>query len=313
MIDDEAARMKLSALPNLTAEVARHARLTRLPGLTNHVFKVELESGVFCLRIPGEATEAIIDRRAEEKNARAAATAGITPEIIHFAEDGTMLTRFVDGALATPDHILRSTSALERVASALRELHERTADFASGFRVFKIMESYVAVLEDGGAAFPVGGRDALERAEAVRAALAAHPVALRPCHCDPTGRNLIDTGARVWLVDWEYSAMNEPAWDLATFSIESGLGDQTDRALLSAYFGRPPDPSETARVAVMKVPCELMAALWAMIQSANGNRKYDFRRYAERSFAQAVARMAAPGFARQLGLVGRGWDKSLLR
>jgi thiamine kinase-like enzyme len=306
MIDKETALARLAALPGFAPESIRGARLTRLAGLANQVFKVELESGLFCLRVPGEGTETIIDRRAEEQNARAAAAAGITPEIIHFAEGGTMLTRFVDGALATPAHILQSAGTLERVATVLRSLHERTPDFAGTFRVFEIMERYVALLEDRGVALPGESRATLARAEAVRAALAASPVALRPCHCDPTGRNVIDTGGRVWLVDWEYSAMNEPAWDLAYFSIESGLGGEADNALLAAYFGRPAELPEAARVAVMKAACELLAALWALIQHADGNRRLDFRRYADRSFAQSAARMATPAFTRQLDVLNRG-------
>jgi thiamine kinase-like enzyme len=298
--EEHDARRRLAALPGFDAKTAAAARLTRLAGLTNRVFKVETATESFCLRIPGVGTDSIIDRRVEERNARAAAAAGITPEVLHFAEDGTMLTRFVHGALVTPEHLRDSPEALQRVAMALRSLHCRAPDFAGVFHVFEIMQSYAALLESRGAAMPEGAHAVLGEADAVRGALAARPAPLRPCHCDPTGRNLIDTGERVWLVDWEYAAMNDPMWDLAYFSVESELDDKADAILLTAYLAREPDKAESARMAVTKAVCELLAALWALVQQAEGNRTTDFAIYAGASFARAARRMAAPEFAKDL-------------
>ena len=139
----------------------------------------------------------------------------------------------------------------------------------------------------------------------MREALAADPPAPKPCHCDPTGRNLIDTGERVWLIDWEYSGMNDPAWDLAYCSVLAGLPPEADTALLAAYFGQPPTPSEAARVAVMKAPVELMSALWALVQESAGNRIADFSAYAETTFGLAAKRMRAPDFASEIAALRR--------
>ena len=40
----------------------------------------------------------------------------------------------------------------------------------------------------------------------------------------PVPGNLLDTGERVYVIDWEYSGMNDPVWDLADLSVEAGLG-----------------------------------------------------------------------------------------
>ena len=89
-------------------EAARAARIERLPGLTNRVYRVELAGERFALRVPGEGTAAIIDRRVEEANARAAARAGVAPEVIHFGSDGVMLTRFVEGEPLTPESLKKT-------------------------------------------------------------------------------------------------------------------------------------------------------------------------------------------------------------
>ena len=73
-----------------------------------------------------------------------------------------------------------------------------------------------------------------------RAALDAHPAALAPCHCDPLCENFLDTGERMWIVDWEYSGMNDPLWDLGDLSVEGEFGPEEDEELLAAYFGGAP-------------------------------------------------------------------------
>ena len=55
------------------------------------------------LRIPGEGTEAYIDREVEAVNARAAAAAGVSPEVLYVdPARGLMLTRHVEGRTMTP-------------------------------------------------------------------------------------------------------------------------------------------------------------------------------------------------------------------
>jgi thiamine kinase-like enzyme len=304
--EDNDARRRLFRLPGFTPETARAARLTPLAGLTNRVFLVETGDRSFCLRIPAPGTEAIIDRRAEQVNARLAAAAGVAPEVVYFGEDGVMLTGFVPGDVLTPVRLRRSPGALQRAAAALRALHERTADFAGTYRVFDTMQSYLALLDERGAELSAGDRRLLAEATALRDALAAHPVRLRPCHCDPTGRNLIDTGERVWLIDWEYAAMNDPMWDLAYFSVESDLEEAADRDLLTAYLQRPPSVVEIARLEAVKAVCDLLAGLWALVQQAQGNRVADSTAYAKRLFQRAAARMAEPDFAGKLETLSRG-------
>ncbi len=304
--DDEetaGARHALAAILEFSA-TAGGARISRLPGLTNRVYEVTLPDGHYALRIPGDGTSAIIDRNAEEANARAAARAGIAPEILHFGADGVMLTRFIEGAEPlTLDRIAANPGALERVGVALRRLHDGAPDFVSRLGPFATIDSYARVLHEHGVALTARQRTILAEAESIRSALAARPVPFRPCHCDPTGRNLLDTGSEVWLVDWEYSGMNDPAWDLSYCSFQATLPPEADARLLGGYFGHAPTAAEAARVAVMKTPIALMSALWALIQDSQGNRAADFPAYTERVFEESAARMSAPDLAEALAVL----------
>jgi thiamine kinase-like enzyme len=56
-----------------------------------------------------------------------------------------------------------------------------------------------------------------------------------PSHCDPVLENLLLASRRLWLIDWEYSAMASPYWDLALLCNEAGFDLAQSRRLLQAY------------------------------------------------------------------------------
>jgi thiamine kinase-like enzyme len=260
-----------------------------------------------CLRLPGKGTEDYIDRRNEAVNARGAAAAGVSPEVLYFGADGVMLTRFIDGAVTMSAEAFREReAAVERAALAFRQLHDRAPDFAFRFELFRMIDDYLAVLARLGAELPEGYHDVVAEADAVRQALAAHPVPLRPCHCDPLCENFLDVGERMWIVDWEYSGMNDPMWDLGDLSVEGGFDEAQDRRLIEAYFGAPARPFDHGRMVIYKAMCDLLWTLWGLIQHANNNPADDFWAYALNRFERCKRLMRSPGFAEHLEAVRRG-------
>jgi thiamine kinase-like enzyme len=278
--DEQRVRDALAALGLLSPGNRASLPMTRLPGLTNRVYKVEAEGGPVCVRIPGPGTAEIIDRRAEEAHARAAAAIGIAPEMLLFEADGLMVTRFVEGTSMAPDHFRTGGGTVERAATALKRLHHEARGFTRSFDVFGTIERYAFLLSQKGAESSPDLGPVLADATRIRQALQARPADEKPGHCDPTGGNLLDTGERVFLIDWEYSALNEPMWDLAYLSLEADFDAATDERLLTAYFGRAPSGDEAWRMAVQKPLCDLLAALWALIQQTSGNCASDFGSYA---------------------------------
>jgi thiamine kinase-like enzyme len=278
--------------------------IVRLGGLTNQVFLVRTDAGAFCLRVPGTGTDAYIDRSVEAVNARAAAAAGVGPEVLYFGDDGIMVTQFLAGCVTMTPETLRATpGAPARAARAFRQLHLSGQVFAFRFELFAMIDGYLAHLEKLGARLPDGYHETVAEARAVREALAAHPLPLAPCHCDPLSENLLDDGRRMWLVDWEYSGINDPMWDLGDLSVEAGFGPEHDRAMLEAYFEGPARPADHGRMVIYKAMCDLLWTLWGLIQHANRNPADDFWGYAVKRFARCRALMAAPDFAAHLAAI----------
>lgn len=273
----------------------------RMGGLTNRVYRL----GDLVLRLPGKGTEDYIDRAAEAISARAAAAAGVSPEVIHAdPASGIMITRFIDGTETMSPQAFRSRKGSPaRAGQIFARLHRSGAVFPARFELFAMIDDYLGHLSGKDVTLPEGYHQVLDEAQTVRAALAAHPLPLAPCHCDPLCENFLDTGDRMWVVDWEYCGMNDPMWDLGDLSVEGGFDADQDSEMLQAYFGGPPSAADHGRMVIYKAMCDLLWTLWGLLQLANQNPADDFRAYADTRFARCRALMATPGFARHLAAI----------
>ncbi len=281
--------------------------IERLGGLTNLVYRVGLDGTDYLLRIAGEGTADYIDRAVEGHNAKVAAEAGVSAQVLFFDEsDGLMLAEYIAHAATMNAARFKDLGACRRAALAFRRMHRCGRDFRTVFDVFEKMDEYLALLAELEAPVPDGYADVKRESDAVRKALAAHPAPLVPCHCDPLAENFLDTGARMWIVDWEYSGNNDPMWDLGDLSVEAEFGPAQDAAMMQAYFDGEPPADQLGRMVLYKAMCDLLWTLWGVIQHANKNPADDFWAYAVNRFARCQALMGEADFPRHLAAVERG-------
>ena len=295
----------LRRVPRFAGLTARDVVASRLGGLTNQNWKLEIGQEVLVLRVAGAGTSDYIDRANEDTNARAAAAAGVGAEVLHCEPTtGVLLARFIPGAVTMTAALFKERAGSpQRAALALRQMHQSGQLFAKRFELFAMIEEYKAVLAKRGATLPDGYEAAVVQAGAVKTALEAAPVALAPCHCDPLCENFLDDGQRMWVVDWEYSGMNDPYWDLGDLSVEADFTAQQDEELMHAYCGGAPAPWQQGRMVIYKAMCDLLWTLWGLIQHTNKNPADDFWAYASLRFARCRALMATPSFARHLSAI----------
>lgn len=276
-------------------------------GLTNRTYRIEGPVGRFALRIAGKGTDAYIDRAAEAHNARAAAAAGVGPEVAFAGpESGLLLTRWVEGAERLDAAALREPARIRRAATALRRLHGRAAAFANPRNPFADLAGYERLLRAGGVALPEGygdARDALQWLHGPLSASSPDPVS---CHCDPAPANLLDDGARIWLVDYEYAGRADAMWDLGFLAGEADYGEAEDAALLAAWLGRAPAPPEPARMALYKAICDLMGALWSLVQYMNKIEDEMFLEVSRERFERCRAMLASEALARHARALSEG-------
>ncbi|GAB4519552.1 MAG: phosphotransferase family protein [Roseibium sp.] len=236
-------------------------------GLSNRVFRLRAERGTFYLRLPHPDNPARIDRLAEAHNLGLAADLGVALTALYCdPASGILATR------AVPAEASAGADMPERLGTALGRLHVSGAAFRGRLDPEETLDALRAELPPS-----KGLPEELTPLEHALARLARLPGALRqgpmvPSHGDPSPGNCLLTGETFRLIDWEYSAMAEPAWDLAYAILEHGFTARQERAFLDSYRagGAAQLCPAPETLALMKARCGAVSAFWAYGQLAAG-------------------------------------------
>ena len=260
-------------------------------GITNQNFRVQDGGERYVVRLCADGTQLGIDRRSEAACHRAAAAAGVAPELVHHEPD-LLVTRFVDGETLTATR-LQDHDVLRRVARSLRQLHGDRSGIVGEmitFSGFGASRTYADTARRLGAELPADIDAILADVTQLERSLSDCEPAL--CHNDLLPANLIDDGGMAWIVDWELAGVGHPMFDLGGLASNAGLDADAETALLAAYFDRV--TSEARReLAIFKAVSLLREALWGAVQSGSATLEFDYRQYAAQHFERYRAARTA--------------------
>ncbi|MFO1059302.1 MAG: choline/ethanolamine kinase family protein [Dongiaceae bacterium] len=279
-------RRRLAGLPAFAGRDLAALEVTPLPGLTNRSFLLRDGTERLVLRLAGAGSEAYVDRAAEAAAMAEAAALGLAPPVIAaLPEEGLLLTRFLPGARPLAAADLADPGLRAAAARLLRRLHGSGIRLRHRRDLAATLAAYRRLAVERGQAEPAALTEACAVAAPLLDALRGAAPAEVPCHIDPVPANFLlvpspapageGAGPRLYLIDWEYASMCEPAWDLADLAGEAGL-DAAGRAALLAAYGAVPGDGLAERVALLLPLLHLLAAAWAALQRASGNPQGDF-------------------------------------
>lgn len=264
-------------------------------GLTNTNYRVDVDGVAHFVRIPGAATDLLaVDRGNELHNTRAAAEAGVSPRVLHTIPAWDVFVLEWLDATTMSIASLGAPGMPTRIAKTLRRLHAGPA-FRDTFDMFRLSERYLALVDERGIPIPAGYREHLTLLPRIEVALARHPLQPVPCHNDLLAENYLDDGARLWIVDFEYSGMNDPAFELGNTAQEQGFDDAQVAELCAAYFGEA-SPALLARMRLQMIMSDVGWTLWAAIQARISSIDFDFAGWADERWARASAMLDGPDF-----------------
>lgn len=254
-------------------------------GITNRNFLVTDGPNRYVARVCADRSLLGIDRDNERACQAAAATLGIAPEV-HYAEAGILVSPFVSGRVLVATD-LRDRALVARMAATLRQLHDGW-DQALGeflyFCPFATARTYAARARARGANLPADLDTWLADTRAVQGRMA--PFRPKLCHNDLLPANLIDSGERIWLIDWEYGGVGHPFFDLAGFAGNGGLDSDEAAVLLEMYLGRAPSAAEWFDFRALKAASLLRESLWAALQAVASDLNFDYPAYAAENLAR---------------------------
>ena len=236
--DQAGIRALLAAhLPGSDLEGARIERLAS--GGLNRCWRVDTASGVLFVRVADPAARDLgADWASEALLLSLASGRGIAPRpVLALPSEGVLVTEFIAGGRVASEGV-SSPECLRRVGAVLGELHSitpvpgiRSLDFAVQAAS---LESRLPARADR--------PDLASRAATVFARLRDCCDRVTPCHNDVHHANLLDDGARLCLVDWEYGGVGDPIYDVAGFLCHHPLDETGTGILLDAYGrGVPPE------------------------------------------------------------------------
>lgn len=258
---------KICELLNKVFNDEKYTNIERLGGMTNHSYKITREDGQeYLVRIPGEGTEELINRKDERKSTELACSLGIDSELLYFGDDGTKVMKFISDVQDMTEEVMRKKENIIKAASIFRKLHTCGKDTGVRFEVFEMADEYEKVITEHGVALYDDYVQVKETVMDIKASIDASGAVKRvPCHNDSLiGNWILDAEGKMYLIDWEYSGMNEAMWDLSCLSIEIGFDDENDNDLLQAYYERPATIDEKKYFVAAKMYVDLLWTLWGL-------------------------------------------------
>jgi thiamine kinase-like enzyme len=244
-------------------------------GRTNSNFIVTDGGSKYFARVGRDLPHHAIQRSVEALTGRIAADHGVGPKV-HFAEDGILVLALIDGRpLGMPDG--RDRSRLARIARLLRQLHAIPVDLCiPAFSPIESARRYLTMTDDLDLPAP-------------RRRIEARLAGLRACgtraivHGDLIPENFIESGERLFLVDWEYAGLSAPEVDMALAVANFELRDEEAEVLFESYGS-----VDRKLVGDMLVAAIVREALWCIVQSRHGGLAGDLATYSDVCMARML-------------------------
>jgi len=209
-------------------------------GMSNYTYVVETRDKRYTYRVPGKYAEKFVDRVEEWDNIQEVNRLGLNNATSYVEViSGEKLAEYVEGTILSDTDVVSYNS---QSVAALKKIHNSDMHFRD-YNAFGRLADYERYCREMGFIHPKEYVEVRERLECMRAAHSAvKPV---PCHCDYQPTNLVMSGDKLYVLDWEFAGMNDPIYDIACYG---NAGFDKALSLLEAYVGHKPTVEELRRL-----------------------------------------------------------------
>lgn len=246
-------------------------------GLTNYNYIMNIHGREYVIRKPGNLTDQMIDRRIERVNNGIASEFGVNSECIYFDEEsGIKISKYIPDSTTLAAAGPLALQSLKAVSSLLKKIHGSPKHFPNQFDWLSELAKYEAIVTQ------INGELFFDYASLKEQLLRFMEVNVKnvisvPCHNDTVPENfLVDGNGSVYLIDWEYSGMNDPAFDIAAYIIESRLTTEAIDQLFEAYYGNTFTQDDLMKVKCYMMAQDLLWTVWALLRHYTGDDYLDY-------------------------------------
>ena len=286
-IDSDSSQLKTDAIhlicEALSAKPEDITDITVLKkGMTNRSFLFTCKDKKYIMRIPGEGTDQLINRRQEAAVYHAIADKNICDDIAYInPENGYKITEFLEGA-----RVCDSTDYedVKKCMNRLRGFHALKLKVAHEFDIFGQMEFYES-LWDGTPSVYKDYEKTKANVWSLKPYIDAHAGEKILTHIDAVPDNFLfvqkDGKEEIRLIDWEYAGMQDPHVDIAMFCIYSLYNKRQVDRLIAAYFTDGCDDATRIKIYCYIAACGLLWSNWCEYKRNLGVEfgEYSLRQY----------------------------------
>ena len=276
-----------SIFPN---EDVSKAEIIQIGGMSNKNFRVNFNGKSYVLRVPGNGADGMVERVNEEFNAMEGCKLGVNPEIRYFnAKTGIKLADFVENAETLNAATIQRHDNMIKIAKIYQKVHGAHIRLKNEFNIFREIEKYDTLIEKAGATMYEGWEEVRKNVMALESYLNDLGVELCPCHNDALYDNFIKAmDGTIYLIDWEYSGMNDPMADFGALFIEAGYTKENEDFILGQYFNGNIPANAYKKILCYEILWDYLWAQWTVIKEAKGD---DFGTYGRDRYNRAISNL----------------------
>ena len=286
-IDSDSSQLQTDAIQVICEALgAQQDEVTNITvlkkGMTNRSFLFSCKNKKYIMRIPGEGTDQLINRRQEAAVYQTIAGRKICDEIAYInPENGYKITEYLEGARVCD---AENEEDLQKCMKKLREFHGQKLRVDHSFDLFGQMEYYESLWEGTPSAYKdyEKTKDHVLQLKDYIEENAGEQVLT---HIDAVPDNFLfvqENGKEeIRLIDWEYAGMQDPHVDIAMFCIYSLYKKEQVDHLIDLYFEGNCDERTRIKIYCYIAVCGLLWSNWCEYKRKLGVEfgEYSLRQY----------------------------------
>ena len=269
-------------ISSLLSEEEEVLSVEQLGGMTNQNYLVKTTNKQYIVKFFGKGTEKLINRQDEKYNLELLKDLDLDVKNYLFdIEAGIKVNEYIESAITLDSTSIKTK--FDKIAPILQTIHASGKELRGEFAPFEEIKKYESLIEEK---IPYANYEAVRKEVfSLEKRLVDLGVDRKSCHIDLVPENFIESPqGRLYLIDWEYSSMNDPMWDLAALFLESEFTSQEEEAFLSRYESEQ-TPVSREKIAIYKILQDAIWSLWTVYKEEQGA---DFGDYGVSRYQRAI-------------------------
>lgn len=289
-LDSNSNQLKSSAIDeicsvfNVTNDEVKNITVLK-KGMTNRSFLFECKGKKYIMRVPGEGTDKLINRKEEAEVYSVVKNYDICDNIQYInPSNGYKITEFIENAHCCDAY---NYEDVKKCMKRLRGFHDLRLKVNHEFDIFGLINFYETLWEG----IPSEYKDyelTKEKVFTLKKYIDEHTGEKYLTHIDAVPDNFLihetEKGEDIRLIDWEYAGMQDQNVDIAMFAIYACYDRPDVEKLIDAYY-----PEGCSKETRLKIYCYVAACglLWSNWCEYKRNLGVEFGEYSLRQYRYA--------------------------